>query len=68
MTFAEYLKYVVMRKVRGGDNERIGQAYFNELSLVRPDLAEIVRGSELLDPYHRDEIIPAFLDYVCSQW
>lgn len=38
---------------------RAGQAAFNVLGLVRPDLAERVRGTEL-DPFYRDDRLDAF--------
>ena len=39
--------------------ERIGQAFFNHLASVRPDLSEQIRGSDK-DPFH--------IAYESQQW
>lgn len=46
---------------------RRGQAYFNVLHDVRPDLASQVRGTRL-DPFHNDARVPEFLARVCLIW
>lgn len=46
---------------------RTGQKAFNLLSRVRPDIAELVRGSDM-DPFHRDDRLPAFYDFVARHW
>lgn len=64
MTFAEFL----VRAVRDHPREqRVGQWYFNLLAEARPDLAERVRGTDL-DPFHRDDRLPAFLRYAVRHW
>lgn len=46
---------------------RRGQAYFNVLDDVRPDLADQVRAMAL-DPFHNDDKVPQFLAWVCLHW
>lgn len=42
---------------------RRGQAYFNTLYAVRPDIANMIVSTGV-DPFYRDDWIPAFLDVV----
>jgi hypothetical protein len=65
MTFIEYLTAVQERQERTG--ERLGQAYFNVLTYVRPDLADKIRGGHL-DPFYRDKLINEFLNAVSVNW
>lgn len=44
-------------------DERKGQAAFNALHELDPDLANFVRGSKC-DPFYRDELVPNFLRMV----
>jgi len=46
---------------------RKGQGVFNLLCKIRPDLAEMIRGSDF-DPFYRDERLPAFYSYLCRHW
>jgi len=43
-------------------NERKGQALFNVLAKVRPDLSEQIRGTPF-DPFYKDSVIES-----CSLW
>jgi hypothetical protein len=43
--------------------QRAGQATFNALAQLAPVIAEEVRATPL-DPFHRDERLPAFWAYV----
>ena len=47
---------------------RDGQSAFNTLAYVRPDLTSVVRGSIHYDPFHRDDLLPAFYEYVETNW
>jgi hypothetical protein len=47
--------------------ERRGQAYFNTLHEMRPDLSEQVRATHL-DPFYQDEAIEVFLGFVGANW
>jgi hypothetical protein len=64
LEFHDYLAGVTTGRPPGW---RAGQWYFNALADVRPDLAERVRGTAL-DPFHRDDLLPAFLRYVARHW
>ncbi len=57
--YGEYLANVRLRKALHG-SERMGQAYFNELSLLHPAIGEFYRGHSL-DPFYVDEKIGDFL-------
>ena len=46
---------------------RRGQYAFNLLHSMKPKLAELVRATPI-DPFHRDERIPAFLEFVQAHW
>jgi hypothetical protein len=46
---------------------RTGQAAFNLLNVVRPDLADMVRGNDF-DPFHNDNNLPLFYDFVMRHW
>lgn len=48
-------------------DQRRGQAAFNLLHVLRPDLADLVRGSEH-DPFYTDERLPAFLEWLGERW
>lgn len=60
--FQEYLGAVSSAAV---DNPtwREGQAYFNVLNRMYPDIADRIRGT-VIDPFHADSIIPEFLEAV----
>lgn len=46
---------------------RKGQTLFNALENVRPDLSVKVRTTDL-DPFYRDDRIPAFTDWLYANW
>lgn len=66
MTFSTFVQTAETVKGRTPD-WRMGQTYFNVLSQVRPDLAELVRGTEL-DPFYQDDRVVGFLEFVASRW
>jgi hypothetical protein len=62
--FAEYLQAVRAAQSRNTDkSQRNGQIHFNVLHEMDPQLADSFRGGDL-DPFHRDDRIPAFLDHL----
>lgn len=67
MTFDEYVVEATARFRHPGLDERKGQAFFNELLVVRPDIAERARGSAL-DPFYQDARLPEFLAFVAVKW
>ncbi len=46
---------------------RRGQAAFNTLNRVRPDLVDEIHTSKL-DPFHRDDRLPEFYTWVKENW
>lgn len=55
------------REHKAGGYQRTGQAYFNALHEVDPVLAKKICASKL-DPFYRDDRVPAFLDHVYTDW
>ena len=47
--------------------QRSGQAWFNYLHQVRPELADLVRGGDS-DPFHDDRRLGYFLRFVETAW
>jgi hypothetical protein len=64
-TFEEYL--AVAKTTTKHPSLRKGQAYYNALHSMHPVLARQICGGDL-DPYHDDNLIPAFLSYVEAHW
>ncbi len=46
---------------------RLGQIFFNELCIVRPAIAEQLRGS-MLDPFYKERITEVVSDFVRERW
>ncbi len=69
MTIEKFWEEVVARFGKGG--ERYGQAAFNLLCEVRPDLSEKIRGTEN-DPFYleraRGAKWEAFVSYLTDNW
>lgn len=65
-TLFDYMCMVV-NAVYMNHSWRRGQAYFNVLREIRPDLSEAVRSGPI-DPFHRDEVINQFLFFVVGSW
>jgi hypothetical protein len=61
--YEEYLAGVI-RYLAERPSQRSGQAHFNWLFLEYPDLADRIRGDFVLDPFHVDDKLPAFLAVV----
>jgi hypothetical protein len=53
--------------IKGIEHQRIGQALFNGLHTVRPDIANMVRSGNF-DPFCRDDKIPAFIQEIFRLW
>lgn len=66
MEYAEYLAAVNEALIANPDWRR-GQAFFNVLHRVRPDLSERIRGT-VIDPFYGDSVIPEFLASVENDW
>lgn len=66
LTYSGYLHLVeIVRKKN--PSWRKGQAFFNVLADVRPDLSETIRGTDI-DPFHRDCKLAEFLFTVSQEW
>lgn len=66
MLYEEYLSRALSRRALN-PTERLGQAYFNVLDDVRPDLADQIRATQL-DPFYNDGLFRAFLEWVQANW
>lgn len=69
MTYDEFHHMVVVTHVNQpvkGDL-RLGQIYFNELCVVRPAIAEQIRGT-MLDPFFKERITQVVSDFVRERW
>lgn len=51
----------------GGGDQRLGQAAFNFLYEIRPDLADAVRATEF-DPFYNDSKLDKFHQRVQELW
>jgi hypothetical protein len=49
------------------DEWRIGQTIFNTLRVKRPELAERATGAPF-DAFYFEDRVPAFLDWIRSNW
>lgn len=65
-TYEEFTLRVSLAKARN-TAWRDGQTAFNVLWDMRPDLSEQIRATSL-DPFHMDERLEAFHDFVRSNW
>lgn len=67
MTFEEFAKYVTaLHSVR--PDWRRGQALYSALCRARPDLADRITYKSGLDPFYRDDALPACMKFVREEW
>lgn len=69
-TFAGFVETATKRyyQLRNEDDTwRFGQVLFNELTMVRPDISEQIRGTQM-DPFYKDEKMDLFLNFVADRW
>lgn len=64
-TFNEFV--VELAKYQGAASWRAGQRALNFLTIIRPDIADLLRGSDF-DPFYDDARLPDFYDFVCRHW
>jgi len=70
MTYDEFHHMVMVTHASQHSVEgdlRLGQIYFNELCVVRPAIAEELRGS-MLDPFFKERITQVVSDFVRERW
>lgn len=66
MNIGQFFAYAI-RYAADNPSQRRGQAFFNALYQVRPEIANAIRGTTL-DPFYRDERIPAFAEHLVECW
>jgi hypothetical protein len=67
-TFEDFVSAVVhYYNVNAPADWRVGQCAFNLLVKVRPDIAELLRGSDF-DPFNDDSRLSDFYDFVMRYW
>ena len=69
MTYEQFLSDVLNKyetQPKKGDL-RLGQIFFNDLCVVRPEIAEQLRGS-MLDPFFKERITQVVSDFVRERW
>ncbi|MEI8270788.1 MAG: hypothetical protein WCG45_05475 [bacterium] len=67
MSYEEfYDKY--LNSHREEKNWRDGQYFFNLLLLYRRDLASTIRGMDGIDPFYKDDLIPACAAWLKEHW
>ena len=65
-TLTPFSEFQALAATYYGDNpaQRWGQALFNTLFAVHPEVAEKVRSDFRVDPFYDDDRVPAFLEFV----
>lgn len=66
-TFGDFVSAVAKYRGECPKDWRTGQAAFNLLSRVRPEIAFLVQGSEF-DPFQDDARLSDFYDFVMRHW
>ncbi len=69
MTFDQFIDHVdtLYQTQDVSGDLRIGQIFFNELLVIKPELAEKIRGS-MLDPFFKHRITQVTQDFVRANW
>lgn len=62
------LKYFLRSALRPEQHMRPGQKFINELYNVRPDLCQRLTEADGLDPYYRDELLWAAVEWTQNNW
>lgn len=67
MTYIVFCHQAVNYYVSVKADQRLGQAVFNYLYIVRPDIANQIRGTEY-DPFHKAYVDDAIWAHIESLW
>lgn len=67
MTVEEFWDHVKEVRAGYGTRLRLGQVWFSELYAIRPDLANLVRGTDV-DPFHDDRRLPEANEFIRVNW
>jgi hypothetical protein len=65
-SFNDYINRVLQMQ-EAHPEWRVGQTFFNVLYIMRPKMADQVRGSEI-DPFYQDDRVLIFLAFVDEHW
>lgn len=65
-TYADFVSACFQRR-QSHPSERAGQAAFNALHVMRPDLSERVRSTDL-DPFYSGDRLADFFGFVEREW
>jgi hypothetical protein len=65
-TLKEYLEQVSINWIESKDHQRVGQIYFNTLSVMDSELARSVTGTSV-DPFYDDAQLPFFLSWLTQE-
>jgi hypothetical protein len=67
VSFSEYVAMVADAFQNKANHYRNGQAAFNTLYAVHPQLAEQVHNTDI-DPFYDDDVLPDFYEWVNDHW
>lgn len=67
ISFSEYVAMVADAFNSPHNDYRQGQAAFNTLYAVHPQLAEAVHFTDI-DPFYNDSVLPDFYEWVNDHW
>ena len=65
-----YTDFIIVSTKYYGENRhdlRFGQAVYNVLATVRPDIAEQLRGNKL-DPFYKESVSDEVWSFIKSKW
>lgn len=65
MTYQKFVDEVIAYRIL--TRQRQGQAYFNVLYSVRPDISEQIRGTDL-DPFYKEYVPAECIVFVQEKW
>ncbi len=66
VTYSEYV-VAAAKYYQENSEERMGQAYFNVLCVIRPDISEKIRGTNK-SAFYNNKKLAEMLDEVYKQW
>ena len=67
MTFADFIKSANNYYETHKPDYRYGQAVYNHLESVRPEIAKLLVGTAL-DPYYGAVVAPDTWAFICENW
>jgi hypothetical protein len=67
MTYGEFIDNANAYALKNADEQREGQAFYNYLSIARPDIASQLVGTDL-DPFYHDYVSMEVWNFVKNAW